>query len=280
MCTRSRTRCRRREAVAVAQRRRCRGRRAAGVADGHVALAQARDTTRGRGGAVTPSFFSAESDRAGGCAPSCAAYGAAGGQATDVEGGVQARCQSEDHVQRRVQTAHAGAPRAKQGNERPIERIPSPQDVPTQEGCGCVAMRKGLEATRANSAVRACVCAIVFVCACLCVCGVRWLGGLFGIVWAVFNTSGVLKPPPVVPPFCPHSPPKTAFALRAKPLPPPSPPFPPLLQWFSPGGGAWGHDATTDDGQNIFMVRGQNMDKTWDGLTTSNRRHDARHATG
>ena len=66
-------------------------------------------------------------------------------------------------------------------------------------------MRKGLEATRANSAVRACVCAIVFVCACLCVCGVRWLGGLFGIVWAVFNTSGVLKPPPVVPPFCPHS---------------------------------------------------------------------------
>ena len=31
---------------------------------------------------------------------------------------------------------------------------------------------------------------------------------------------------------------QTAFALRAKPLPPPSPPFPPLLQWFSPGGEA------------------------------------------
>ena len=49
------------------------------VADGHVALAQARDTTRVRGGAVTPSSFSEESDRAGGCSPSCAAYGAAGG---------------------------------------------------------------------------------------------------------------------------------------------------------------------------------------------------------
>merc|ERR1712028_93243 len=106
---------------------------------------------------------------------------------TDVEGGVPARCQSEDHVQRRVQTAHAGAPRAQQGKERPIERIPSPQDVPTKEGCGCVAMRRGLEATRANSAVRAYVCVIACVCACVCVCGMRWL------VWAVFNTSGVLK---------------------------------------------------------------------------------------